>query len=143
MSHEKILLVDDEEDFTSILSKRLKNRGIEVMTASSGKVALELAREHSFDAIVLDMQMPEMDGIETLNRLMQIDPEHRVIILTGYGTVGKGIEAMKSGAMDFLEKPADINELMDKISVAAQKRLVVVQERSAEKIDDILKKKGW
>ncbi len=143
MSNERVLLVDDEEDFTSILSKRLKNRGIDVLTASSGKIALEMAREHSFDAIVLDMQMPEMDGIETLNRLMEIDPDHRVIILTGYGTVHKGIEAMKSGAMDFLEKPADIKELMDKISEAAQKRMVIVQERSAETIDDILKKKGW
>jgi DNA-binding NtrC family response regulator len=143
MAGEKVLLVDDEEEFTHILSERMKARGLTVVTAQNGRAALEKTKEESFDAIILDMLMPEMGGIETLKRLLEISPDLQIIILTGHATVEKGVEAVKLGAMDFLEKPADIDKLMAKIKEAKAEKMVLVEKRSEAKIKKILKSKGW
>jgi DNA-binding NtrC family response regulator len=143
MADEKVLLVDDEEEFTSILSERMEARGLTVVTARDGDAALKKAKKESFDAIILDMLMPEMDGIETLKRLLEVNPDLQIIILTGHATVEKGVEAVKLGAMDFLEKPADIDKLMAKIKEARAEKMVLVEKRSEAKIKKILKSKGW
>ncbi len=143
MANAKVLLVDDEKDFTSTLSERLELRDLDVFTADNGMDAIKLAKEHRFDAVILDLQMPGMDGIETLKQLLSGDADQQVIILTGHGTISKGIEAMKAGATEFLEKPVDIQLLTEKIGSAATQRMVLVEERSAQAIDEILKKKGW
>jgi two-component system OmpR family response regulator len=98
---------------------------------------------HRFDAVILDLQMPGMDGIETLKRLLSEDADQQVIILTGHATVSKGIEAIKTGATEFLEKPVDIQALTSLIGDAADQRMVLLEKRSAQAIEDILKKKGW
>ena len=108
---EKILLVDDEQDFLEVMSERMRNRGMDVTTASSAKEALEMVKNESFDAIIVDLLMPEMDGLEALENMKKINSDLQVILLTGNATVEKGIEAMKLGAMDLLEKPADMNSL--------------------------------
>ena len=108
---EKVLLVDDEKDFLEVMAERMAARGIEVSTASSATEAIRLAEKESFDAIIVDLMMPEMDGIEALKLLKKKKPETQVILLTGHATLEKGIEAMKLGAVDFLEKPYD-NELL-------------------------------
>ena len=108
---EKVLLVDDEKDFLEVMAERMAARGIEVSTASSATEAIRLAEKESFDAIIVDLMMPEMDGIEALKLLKKEKPETQVILLTGHATLEKGIEAMKLGAVDFLEKPADMNQL--------------------------------
>jgi DNA-binding NtrC family response regulator len=143
MTKERVLLVDDEPEFTEVLSERMEARGVGVDTAASGPEALEKVRAKSYDAIILDLSMPEMDGIETLKRLLEDNPELQVILLTGYATLEKGIEATKLGAMDFLEKPAEIQTLMEKIGKAKANRMLLVEKRAEEKIKGILGTKGW
>lgn len=143
MADDKVLLVDDEEEFTRILSERMETRGLKVVTAKTGPAALEKAKEEKFDAIVLDMFMPEMDGIETLKRLLEINPDLQIIMLTGQATMEKGVEAVKLGAMDFLEKPADMDKLLARINEAKAKKMVLVEKRTEQKIKGILKSKGW
>lgn len=143
MPAERVLLVDDEPEFVQVLSQRMESRGVGVDTAASGREALEKVRGKSYDAIILDLAMPEMDGIETLKRLLEDNPDLQVILLTGYATLQKGVEAIKIGAMDFLEKPAEIQELMEKIRKAKATRMLIVEKRAEEKIKSILETKGW
>jgi DNA-binding NtrC family response regulator len=143
MSESTVLLVDDEEDFVAVLAERLEARGLRVDTAGSGELALEKAGKRPFDAIVLDMAMPGMDGIETLQGLLQINRDLQVILLTGRATLGQAVEAMKLGALDFLEKPVDIETLVAKIEEAATKRSSLTEKRIEDKMSDIMRKKGW
>ena len=143
MSKAKVLIVDDENEFLDSISERMENRGFRVDTAASGPEALEKLENESFDAIVLDFMMPEMDGLETLQRIRKNHPELQVILLTGYATLEKGVEAIKLGAMDFLEKPAQLEILTAKIKEAQAKRMVLVQEKHEKAIQDILTRKGW
>lgn len=139
----KVLLVDDEEDFLSTLAERLETRGMKVSTVTSGEDAVAKADEQGFDLIVLDLSMPGIDGLETLKRIKAKQPEAEIIMLTGQGSIKTGIEAMKLGAEDFLQKPVNITELMDKISEAKEKRMLVLQAKSVKEIEKILHTKGW
>ena len=143
MASVKVLLVDDEKDFTATLSERLELRGLEVFTASSGPEALEQAEQHKIDAVILDLQMPGMDGIDTLKHLIQKDADIQVIVLTGHATISKSVEVIKAGASEFMEKPVDIQALTEKIGAAAAQHFTLLEERSAAAIADIIKKKGW
>ena len=143
MADAKVLLVDDEEEFTEVLAARLRNRDLDVSTAANGLEALKLAEQTTFDAVVLDMRMPEMDGLETLQKLLEINPDLQVILLTGHGSLPDGVQAIKMGAMDFLEKPADINKLMEKIQQAKENMDNLSDQKLEDRIGDILKKKGW
>jgi DNA-binding NtrC family response regulator len=140
---EKVLLVDDEKDFLEVMAERMAARGIEVSTASSAAEAIRLAEKESFDAIIVDLMMPEMDGIEALKLLKKEKPESQVILLTGHATLEKGIEAMKLGAVDFLEKPADINQLTNKIKKAHARKMMVVEKQIEEKMKKIMGLKSW
>ncbi len=140
---EKVLLVDDENDFLDVMSERMKSRGIDVSTSTSAKEALKLTQDGNYDAVVLDLMMPEMDGIEALAALKEKHPEIQVILLTGHGTVEKGIEAMKLGAMDFLEKPIDMNTLTEKIHNARAQKMLLVSKKTEEKIKKIMTEKSW
>lgn len=140
---EKVLLVDDEKDFLEVMAERMAARGIEVSTASSAAEAIRLAEKESFDAIIVDLMMPEMDGIEALKLLKKKKPETQVILLTGHATLEKGIEAMKLGAVDFLEKPADMNQLTQKIKKAHAQKMMVVEKQIEEKMKKIMGLKGW
>jgi DNA-binding NtrC family response regulator len=139
----KVLLVDDEKEFIDTLSERMRTRDLDVSTATSAAEALKLVREHAYDAIVLDLMMPEMDGLEALKVLRERNPELQVILLTGQGSVAKGIEAMKLGAMDFLEKPADIETLTRKIKKAQARKMVIMEKQLEEKIKHIMNVKPW
>jgi DNA-binding NtrC family response regulator len=143
MANERVLLVDDEEDFVEALSARLKTRGLDVEVAKDGYEALEKARVQQFDAIILDLAMPGMDGVETLRGLRVDQPDLQVIFLTGHGTLETGVEAMKLGAMDFLEKPTDINLLMEKVREAGSKTSAARERKAQQMIEDIIKTKGW
>lgn len=143
MANEKVLLVDDEEVFVEVLSQRLETRGVLVEWVTNGADAVAKAKTQRFDAIVLDLAMPGMDGIETLIQLREIDPDVQVMLLTGRATLKKGLEAMKLGAMDFLEKPIEIDDLMDRIRTAKTTTDQVNEKKTQALLDDILKTKGW
>ena len=140
---DKILLVDDEEEFMRTLARRLELRGVKVATAESGPAAIEKARAESFDAIILDVSMQPMDGIETLRLLRLEHPKLQVIFLTGYATVSRSVEAIKLGALDFLRKPADLAVLLEKIKEAKAKKMILSEEEKASAIEEILKNKAW
>ena len=143
MSDCTVLLVDDEVDFVDVLADRLEARGLRAFKANGGREALAAAEETVFDAIVLDVAMPGMDGIETLEGLLEINPELQVILLTGQATLEQVATAIRIGALDLMEKPADLDTLVAKIELAATRRWSLEEKRIEEKMADILRKKGW
>jgi DNA-binding NtrC family response regulator len=138
-----VLLVDDEEQFLQVLSERLTNRGLHVSSVTSGEEAVAMVENENFDAVVVDLAMPGIDGIETTKKIKEKRPDLEIIILTGHATVKAGIEAMKLGAEDFLEKPVDLNILLERISEAKQKRMRIQEKKSQNEMDQILKTKSW
>jgi DNA-binding NtrC family response regulator len=118
----KVLLVDDEEDFVEMLSLRLEAVGEEVTPSHSGRECLQVLEGRDIDVVVLDVKMPGMDGIETLQEIKRRFPLVEVILMTGHGTVESAIEGKALGAFDYLLKPADFNELMEKLEAAREKK---------------------
>ncbi|MBN2140836.1 MAG: response regulator [Desulfovibrionaceae bacterium] len=118
----RVLLVDDEAEFLEILTKRLKKRNLDVSQASSGREAIAAVREGSFDVVVLDMKMPDMDGIEVLREIKSLRPGVEVLILTGHANMEAAVEGMELGAFDYMLKPATINELIFKLEDAYKKK---------------------
>jgi len=143
MSDCRVLLVDDEVDFVDILADRLETRGLMVFKANSGTEALAVAEDKVLDAIVLDMAMPGMDGLETLEGLLEINQDLQVILLTGRATLEQAATAIRIGALDLLEKPADIDTLVSKIEMAATNRWSLEEKRIEQKVADIIRKRGW
>ncbi len=139
----KILLVDDEDEFIKALSQRLEVRGLKVTGATRGQDAVDLIGKQSFDIIVLDLAMPGMDGLETLKLIKEKDPDVEIVMLSGQGSLKSGVEAMKLGAKDFLEKPVDLNDLLKRIDVAREKRILLLQNRAKKEIGEILQRKSW
>jgi len=138
-----VLLVDDEKNFVEFLAERLQLRDFNVLTAFSGDEAINLVKENDFDVIVLDVQMPGKNGVETLKEIKKIEQLSQVIMLTGHATVKTAIQGMKNGAFDYLMKPTDTNELIEMMNKAYE--LVAEQKdkiRQAE-INNILNKRGW
>ena len=129
---EHVLLVDDEKDFLDVMKERLSARGMRVSTEVSPEKALERIESELFDALILDLQMPGVDGLEALKRAKQTRPELQVILLTGHATVENGVEAIKLGAMDFSEKPADLETLSEKIKRAKQNKMLIVEKTHAQ-----------
>ncbi len=129
MQEIRMLLVDDEDDFRTTLANRLKLRKIDITDAGSGKEAIELVKQQSFDVAVIDVKMPEIDGIETLKQIKQIKPAIEIIMLTGHASIKSGMEAMKLGAYDYVMKPCDIDELLIKTGEAYQHKLLKEKEK--------------
>ena len=114
----KVLLVDDEKDFLDIMAERMAARGMDVSTACSAEDALKMVQTESYDAVIIDFLMPEMDGFSALKMFKESRPELSVILLTANVTDEKRLEAIKLGALDVIEKPADLNILTQKIEDA-------------------------
>ena len=113
-----VLLVDDEKQFANILSKRLRRRNIDVVTAYSGSEAIQILRKRDFEVVVLDLKMEDMDGIEVLKIMKIIDDRLAVIMLTGHGSAEAAEQGLKQGAFDYLTKPCEMEELLEKIESA-------------------------
>jgi len=143
MDKDRVLLVDDEVEFVRALAKRLTAKGLNIEASGDGESAVEKVKQSDFDVIVLDLAMPGMDGLETLKRLREVNPDLQVILLTGHGTIKSGVAAMKGGATDFLEKPAEFQELLAKIREAKARRMVLVEKRREEQVADILRERSW
>jgi DNA-binding NtrC family response regulator len=118
----KVLLVDDEKDFLDIMAERMGARGIDVSTAGSAEDALKMVQAESYDAVIIDFLMPEMDGFSALKLFRESQPDLSVILLTANVTEEKRLEAIKLGALDVIEKPADLNLLTQKIEDAKTQR---------------------
>ena len=114
----KLLLVDDEEGYVNVLAKRLSKRNFFVKTAYSGTEAIRILRNESFDLAVLDLKMEDMDGIEVLKVFKALEPKMPVIILTGHGSETAAREGMEYGAFDYLVKPCELSELVERIREA-------------------------
>ena len=118
-----VMLVDDEAPFVETMTKRLTKRDLTVITALSGQEALDTLSTHrNTDVVILDVKMPGMDGLETLEKIKKSYPLTEVIMLTGHGTIESAIDGMRSGAYDYLMKPCEIDQLMLKVGEATQKK---------------------
>jgi DNA-binding NtrC family response regulator len=119
----KALLVDDETSFLSVMSKRLTSRDLDILTAAGGREGLDiLEKDPEVDVVILDVKMPGMDGLETLQEMRKRFPLVEVIMLTGHATVETAIDGMKSGAFDYLMKPCDIDKLIELVKEAKAKK---------------------
>lgn len=116
----KLLLVDDEEGYVDVLYHRLNKRGIRVTKAYNGSQAVKALRDGDYDVAVLDLKMEGMDGLEVLGIFKKIVPEMMVIMLTGHGSQEAAMEGMKLGAFDYLTKPCEFDELLNRIRDAYQ-----------------------
>jgi two-component system, OmpR family, response regulator len=114
----RILLIDDEQTFLETVIIRLRMRGIDAEGVDSGEKALKIMQERDFHAVILDVSMPGMDGVVTLQKLKNIKPEVPVIMLTGHATLESADMGMQLGAFDYMMKPCPIDELLDKVSEA-------------------------
>ncbi len=123
-----VLLVDDERQFVETLAMRMEVRDFEVATACSGEEALAYLRDHDVDVAVLDMFMPGLSGMDTLRELKKIRPHTEVILLTGHATVEAAVEGMRLGAFDYLVKPTEIDQLVEKINRAHRRKLRALEE---------------
>ncbi|MEW6351945.1 MAG: response regulator [Thermodesulfobacteriota bacterium] len=119
----KILLVDDEEPYVNILSKRLRKRNFDVTAAFSGIQGIQAVRKQEFDVAVLDLKMEDMDGIEVLKVFKKMVPQMAVIMLTGHGSEQAARDGIKYGAFDYLIKPCELDELVRKIREAWRERM--------------------
>lgn len=134
----KILLVDDDIDALGVLHNYLEECGFTITsTLSSGK-ALELLRTQSFDLLISDLDMPEMDGIALLHAALDIDPDMIGIIITGHGSIGTAVDAMKAGAFDYLLKPFRFRMLLPVCSRAMRVRHLSRSERRHRMLVDEL-----
>ena len=121
---EKLLIIDDEKNFLDIIAERIRARGIDVSTVTSVEDALNMVEEESFDVVIMDFMMPGMNGFQTLKAIKEKKPGVQIILLTGYVPDDKRIEAKALGALDVIEKPPDLKDLIEKIkSVKAQKTI--------------------
>ncbi|WP_052014749.1 sigma-54 dependent transcriptional regulator [Desulfovibrio sp. X2] len=125
MSGIKVLVVDDEPDFVELFLKRFAKRGLSVRGAGSGAEALAALSREPADVVVLDVKMPGMDGLETLREIKKRHPAVQVILLTGHGSVKSGIEGMSHGAYDYVLKPFSLDDLLQRILAAFERRRMV------------------
>lgn len=134
----RLLLVDDEEDLVTFLTHRLRKRGLEVTMATSGKEALEAVDRQLFDVAVLDLKMPDVDGITVMEHLKAVQPFTEVLMLTGHGSHDSAWEAGRLQAFRYLLKPYDFDELMDLIHKAVQQRRTRMQSEFETKLQDLM-----
>jgi DNA-binding response OmpR family regulator len=116
----RLLLIDDERGFVATLSKRLAKRNIKATQAFSGREGIQILRKADFDVVLLDLKMEDMDGLEVLKIIKIMVPELPVIMLSGHASEETARIGMRAGAYDYLTKPYDIKELIDKIASAMQ-----------------------
>jgi two-component system, NtrC family, response regulator len=126
---ETVLVVDDEKNYLLILSAVLEEEGYEVLTANSGREALEIQKTSDVDLILTDMKMPSVDGIELLEKIKTRDPDMPVIMMTAYGSVDKAVEAMEKGAYSYILKPFDNEKLVVYVNKAISMYRVVKENR--------------
>ena len=142
MEEMKLLLVDDETRFLETTRKLLMKKGIQALTAENGEEAMAVIRQHRPHVVVLDVKMPQMDGIETLRAIKREYPLTEVIMLTGHATVESAIDGLKSGARDYLMKPADVSEILEKAREAFNSRQQMEEKIRVAQMRNVMKSPG-
>ena len=123
VSEINFLLVDDEEEFVRAVTERLRKRGFTAECAFTGTDALnQLEKNDSIDIVILDLRLPDIDGIKVLGKIKTKNPLIEVIIISGYSAINSAVESLKLGAFDYLEKPFDLNDLISKLNQAVKKK---------------------
>ena len=130
---EKVLIVDDEKDFLDIIAERIGARGMDVSTASSAEDALIMVEEESYDVVIMDFMMPALDGFKALKLMKAKRPEVQIILLTGNVPDEKRMEARELGALDVIEKPPDLQDLIKKIKKAKKAHRTVHGRKGCHK----------
>jgi two-component system response regulator HydG len=123
----RILVIDDDESVRESMDRMLRSAGYTVHTAATGEAGLDLARGGAFDVILSDMRMPGISGVDVLKRLREYRVDSSFIVMTGFGTVDTAVEAMKLGAVDFVQKPFFRDELLMRVRAAAERRQLARQ----------------
>lgn len=122
MKRAKILVIDDDAAMLDLAAFHLRDAGYESFAAESGERGLALVRQHQFDIVLTDLQLPDMDGLEVVRTFKELSPETEIIMVTGYGSVTTAVEATKAGAFYFIEKPVEFEELLVLIEKALERR---------------------
>jgi DNA-binding NtrC family response regulator len=119
----RVLLVDDEERFRTTLARLLAGEGLAVAAVGSGREALEELKKQPVDVMLLDLRMPEMDGLTTLAEVKKLSPGTEVIILTGHASLDAAMDIIRLGGYDYLLKPCPLEDLLLKIEAAYEKKV--------------------
>ena len=130
---DKVLIVNDEKDFLDIIAERIRARGMDVSTTTSAEDAIHMVEEKFYDVIIMDFMMPGMNGFQTLKAIKEKKPEVQIILLTGNVLEENRIEAKKLGALDVIEKPPDLKDLIQKIKKAKKAQRTVRGKMSAKR----------
>ncbi len=129
----RVLIVDDERAIRNSLKEILTDEGYEVDTAEDGVAALGEVEKEKYDVIFCDIKMPNMDGVETLDRLMQMGIDAAVVMISGHGDIGTAVECIKKGAFDFVQKPLDLNRILITVKNAAERQTLSTQNKVLKK----------
>ncbi|HRJ77945.1 MAG: Transcriptional regulatory protein ZraR [Planctomycetes bacterium] len=130
----KILLIDDDVSHAEMAGEVLSRAAFAVTLAHSGEAGIKEAREREFDVVLCDLRLPDTDGMEVLKKLKALDPDLEVIIITGFGSVEKAVDALRSGAYSFLEKPLNRDQLRSTVTNAVERRKLAGENRELQKI---------
>jgi len=129
----KILIIDDERSIRSTLKEILEYENYAVDEAENGEIGLDLLSKTKYDVVLCDIKMPKMDGIEVLNRAMEVTPDTPFIMVSAHGTIDTAVDATKKGAYDFLQKPPDLNRLLITVRNAIDKVNLVTETKTLKK----------
>jgi DNA-binding NtrC family response regulator len=135
-----LMIVDDEEAFLDATRKRLEMRDFNVFCVNRGEKALELARKQPIDIALVDLKMPGISGEETLRALKKEHEWMEVVILTGHGSIDSAVETTRDGAYRYLQKPCDLDLLLETLTEAYKKRVMNKMKIEEHRMEDILKK---
>ena len=133
-----LLIVDDEVDFLNSITKSLEVRNFNVIAVTRGEKAIEAAKKNYLDIALVDLKMPGMNGEDTLKALKKEHKWMEIVILTGHGTIDSAVECTKGGAYSFLQKPCELDELLDTLRSAYKKMLMNSKDLDEEKIDEMI-----
>jgi two-component system response regulator RegA len=135
---ERILVIDDDETFNSVLTRALGRRGLEAEGVTDGDVALQLARHSPPDGVVLDLNLAGSSGLALIEPLLAINPECRIVVLTGYASIATAVDAIKLGAMQYLAKPVEVDAIVAAFDAGAQpnaSELPAVEPLSVDRLE--------
>lgn len=134
-----LLIVDDEEQFLNAISKRLSVRGFNVIAVDRGEKAIAAAREHPIDIALVDLKMPGINGEETLKALKQEYKWMEIVILTGHGSIESAVECTQSGAYSYLQKPCELDTLLEVLTNAYKKKIMNRKNIDEKKMEELMK----